>query len=283
MIREKLNSKNNEASVAEFKLKYGHLIPAVAEAMRQMFDPAYHLAKLFKDKAFVRWMFQLIIAIEIIEISGGKRKSPNDELLKFIRGRRKKDGSYDTDRLSNLAYLLYTDEKNKLRKAIFENKDLPLLSSKQIIKLIFRTIRYEGLAREDRLDSDSVKMKGGVKKAKPIYADQAFEQEDGSSLTKEMASETFEDFKNKIYKSELWQYIKKDMSKYVIEANRPDRAKNIMRVLRYYFEHQDDKVLLTQMHKDLGISLKSISKIVSSIRKNSELKALLSVLLRNPA
>ncbi len=276
-------NKSNNAALAEFKSKYGHLVFIISDAMRQMYDPAYHLERLARDKAFVRWMFQLIIAIEIIEISEGKRRNPNDEFLKFIRGRRKKDGSYDTDRLSNLAYLLYTDEKNKIRKAIFENKDLPLLSSKQIIKLIFRTIRYEGLAREDRLDSDSVKMKGGVRKAKPIYTDQAFEQEDGSILTKEMASETLGDFKNKIYKSELWQYIKKDMSKYVIEANRPDRAKNIIRVLKYYFEHQDDKVLLTQMHKDLGISLKSISKIVSSIRKNSELKALLSVLLKNPA
>jgi len=283
LIREKINSKNNKTLVAEFKSKYGPLIPAVTEAVRQMFDPTYHLERLAKDKAFVHWMLQLILAIEIIEISEGKRKNPNDEFLKFIRGRRMKDGNYDTERLSNLAYLIYSDERNKLRKAIFENKDLQELSAKQIIKLIFRTIRYEALAREDRLDSDSVKMKGGVKKAKPVYTDQTFEQEDGSSLSREMASETLEDFKKRICKSELWEGIKKEMSKYVIEANRPDRARNILKVLKYYFEHQDDKVSLTQMHRDLGISLKSISKIVNNIRDNSELKVLLSALLKNPA
>lgn len=255
-----------------------HIAPVIAAAIKRMFDPAHSAVELFKNKSIAKSFLELIISIELIQILKNKTKTPNDEFLKFFKIRNQKNPDDGREVLADLVTLLYLDKETTLIKKIIKNPNLDRLSAQEIIDIASRAIDNERQYKHQRKNSDSVKIKGG-KNIAIVQFDRLTQNKGGDAYSKEAVQIPVEDFYRKL--TPLWSSdsFRGVISEFLKQGHRSDRARNIHRILEYYFYHQDEKVTAKQMSRDLKISEKSLSAVLSALRKDDRLRKVLETLL----
>lgn len=260
--------------------KYRHIAPIVADVMRRMFDPTIEIKKLLENKKFLESFAELILAMEIISVCNGKK--PGNEFVKLFRNSIKDKHMSSKRFLMHLATLFYFDSNRKLFKSVIENQKIEKLSSAQIISLTTRAIWNESFASEDRLDSDSVKVKGGTKKAIIVSNEKEVSSADEPDSFIEEASISVEDAFKAIFKTQDKENLSKVILKHVQESYRSDRARNMSLYVDYIITSGGKKKpKTTQAALDLGISRKALHQIQKTLKEDAQFKSLLKAYLKN--
>lgn len=266
------------SSIKSFIRDYSHLAPLVAEALQSMFSPVYQVEQLFKNRAIRDSFAQLIVAIELIQVCQGKK--PSNEFIKLFRECALDEERDESRFLIHFATLLYLDKRKKLFKAIIRHPDFPHLLAPQVIRIAKHAIKNEGIANRSRLDSDAVKIKGAVKKARIKSNERKVSSKDESQFIEE-AFEPKENFYKKIFASEQEANLKKSIKAYIKKSYRSDRARNIVAYINYLLAGKEGKLHRSQAATSLGISRKSFYQVQKALQKDRPFKRLLKTYLKN--
>lgn len=271
---KRIKKSNSEKMIHE----NSHLLPVLAEGIREMLYPAYHVELLMNNREF-RWnLFELAAAIEIINICQGKRTG--NEFIKAFKLCIPDDILTMKDYLRHLATLLYMDKRNKLFRAVIENPNFPDIDSKEVIFLAKRAITKERKASPNRSDSDAVKIKGAIKKAKIISLERKALSWSGSNYIVEEAFKSEKEIYQQIFHKNLIENLRKEIQQYVEEQNRKDRAKNILKYIDYIFETKEVNPSVSRVARDLNLSRKAIYQIRKPLQEDIRFRRLIDALLK---
>lgn len=269
------SGKKRKITTLERRLMYSYLLLELGKAFAETLNTRSQVSRLLKNER-VRWGFiELIIAIELINVCQGKR--PSGGFIKAFRDCVPDKGMDNQSFLRHLATLLYLDDKNKLFKAIIENPLFPGASSKDIIKLALHAVSNERYAQRDRLDSDAVKIKGAVKKARIIPNQREISTDGGDDYTIEEAFVPAENFYKDIFKDKLTKKLRSDLQKYIQKSNRSRRQRNTLAVVDYILATKEKKINIMKVSKLLNMSRKTFHQILKALRSNIGFKRLLNV------
>ncbi|MDD5079724.1 MAG: hypothetical protein PHH68_05300 [Candidatus Omnitrophica bacterium] len=250
----------------ERRLVYSHLMPEFVDAIIDTFDLRYSLRHFLQDES-IRWSFlELIVAIELINVCKGRK--PSNDFIKAFKLCTPGKGN-ESIFLYHLATLFYFDKRNKLFKAIINHRDLPSLSSSDIIKLARKAVWKESRASLSRLDSDSVKIKGAVKDAEILPFDDT-----------KVGVKTVDPYQQ-IYQVELIKNLRKDLNEYIAKSHRSRRKRNIMAFVDYTLTNKETDINIKKAATELKISRKTLHQIKKSLQENVGFKRLLNALRLN--
>lgn len=260
------STDRNKMTVQERRLVYAHLMPEFVDAIVETFDPRYGLRRILQNES-MRWSFlELIVAIELINVCKGKK--PSNDFIKAFKLCTPGKGNENVF-LYHLATLFYFDKRNKLFKAIINHRDLPSLTSSDVIKLARKTVWKESRASLSRLDSDFVKIKGAVKDAKIL----PFEDTKAEG-------QTVDPYKQ-IYQVELINNLQKDLNEYIAKSHRSRRQRNISAFVDYTLANKETDINIKKAATELKISRKTLHQIKKSLQENVGFKRLLNALRLN--
>lgn len=282
VIVKPINRKNPKVDINFFGL-HPELATIVLKAMQQMFDPVYNMMVMLRGSAEFRHNFmELLVAIELINISQGTRKKPSEGMIHFMQkfiSNKAPDESLANERFADLVTLLYFDKRSKLIRMLVKHHRYPKLYASDVMDIVSMVIRKEGLWKLKRQDSDLTKVEGGSKdiQMEPYFRD--ITEEDGNVWRQEAAATKADAFYREITRSNDWSHYADEIVDYAEQLYRSDRAKNILRVVHYYVKEPVMRVNLVQMAKDLGISYKTVFSIVKIIRTDRGFQKIIKSIL----